>query len=141
MRVHGRRSQYDDAVSFLNQRPPNVPPAHKNCLGLFENGSLIGVADVILHWPTADTAFIGLLQLDESAHGRGLARRFHEHLLERFPEPRRWRLNVVDSNSSATSFWERLGYHDTGDRREWTNPEGDRHSVIVMERAVPRTVD
>jgi len=73
--------------------PPDVEHADKFVWGITLEGGMIGCADVIRGWPSADTAHIGLLLLTESYHGRGLGRRAYEAIEV---QTRRWlRVSVI----------------------------------------------
>jgi GNAT superfamily N-acetyltransferase len=122
-RVHGRPPTAGDAADILHGRPPMLPSQHKHVLGLFDGTQLIGVADVLRGYPTSGYAYIGLLQVVASRHGRGVGRTLHAQVLDQicgWLEVTTVRLAIAEPNSAqAAPFWRRLGYEPTGEIRPW----------------------
>jgi GNAT superfamily N-acetyltransferase len=124
-RVHGRPPTAGDAAEILHDRPPTLPSKNKHVLGLFEGTQLIAVADVLRGYPNSSYAYIGLLQVVASRHGRGIGRALHAHVLHQirgWPEVTAVRLAIAEPNSAqAAPFWRRLGYRPTGEVRPWAD--------------------
>lgn len=63
---------------------------------------------------------MGLLLVREDSHGEGLGREIYESgerlIRKLWPEVARFRLAVALSND-VTGFWNRMGFHDTGERK------------------------
>lgn len=71
VRVTGAPATDDAAFKALSELPPGVDAQNKIDLGLWEGSELAVFADLILGWPHADTAHIGLLMVSTSAKSRG----------------------------------------------------------------------
>ncbi len=79
-------------------------------------GPAVGVLDLHLHYPEPHTAQIGLLLFRESCQGLGYGKETTaaaEAALSRAGY-RALRLSVVDENTDAKVFWERLGFAIVG---------------------------
>lgn len=118
MRVSGRLPGPTDGADVLHDAPPDLPPGGKHCLGVWLDGTLAGVADVLQAWPDPYTAYIGLLLVHGDHEGKGLGRALHDYVLS---EVRGWpgiatlRLGIVETNAAgAAPFWAALGYQPTG---------------------------
>lgn len=137
-RVNGRPFAPADLDDFFEAVPPGISLNQKYSVGIFVADQLVGLADVLDGYPQKGIAYIGLLQIKASEHGRGYARLLHEELRRILPGRKRWRLSVVDTNEQAVSFWEVLGYELTGEIKEWQDADGGVHHVLLME-AEPKT--
>jgi uncharacterized protein len=125
-----------DAQSLMTGCPPDVEHADKFVWGITREGGMIGCADVIRGWPSADTAHIGLLLLTESYHGRGLGRRAYEAIeaqTRRWPPVRTLRLAVVATNAQVLPFWHRMGFTETGEVRPYRYDKLTSESIILTK--------
>lgn len=128
-----------EAQSTFTALPPDRSYADKFVWGLYCGESMGGCADVIRGYPTRETAVIGLLLLAQTWQRRGRGRAFAA-LLERaiggWPEIERLRLGVVVSNTGAYTFWQKLGYRDTGEVKP--APPGILAALRVLEKPLQR---
>lgn len=117
--VSGTRPTADAALEVLTARPPGVSTSQKADLGLWDDDSLVAFADVIVGWPSASVAHIGLLMTDGARQGEGLGRRMHDAVVDWVrgaTEVEVLRLSIVDANADvAEPFWAKLGYQPTGE--------------------------
>ncbi|MGY5763988.1 GNAT family N-acetyltransferase [Brachybacterium sp. DNPG3] len=127
-RIRGSAPAPGDGPEVLTALPPGVDPAAKLVLGLFspaDADALVGLVDVVLHWPEPGTAHIGLLLTREDRRGQGLGRLLHDSLraqLRRLGGIERLRIGIVATNARVASpFWERLGYRPTGEVRPFAD--------------------
>jgi len=81
-----------------------------------EGGPVVGVLDLLFHYPEPGVAHVALLLLRESLQGRGLGREAVTALEEalRAAAFAAVRLSVTDENDAARAFWERVGYAPVG---------------------------
>ncbi len=89
-------------------------------------GELVAVVDLLRGYPDAAVAFIGLLQVRGGWQGRGIGRTAYrlveQYVTAHWPEVRRLRLAVVDTNAEvAAPFWERQGFEVTGETKPYEN--------------------
>jgi RimJ/RimL family protein N-acetyltransferase len=82
----------------------------------------VGAIEVVRGWREAGYAHIGLLLIDERFHGRGVGSASMQ-ALERWvgstwPEAHTLRIGVIETNVAAFRFWQKLGFTDTGERRD-----------------------
>ena len=84
-----------DTQNLMTILPPDNDYADKFMWGIMLDGEMVGCADMIRGWPSADTAHIGLLLLDEAHVGRGLGRGAYEAIeaqVRRWPQVHTLRL-------------------------------------------------
>ena len=100
---------------FEIQLPADWPFEKKWLLGFIQdNGSMIGMADLISNLFAEGVWHIGLFIVSTSLHGSGTAHALYNEL-ESWMRGHggRWaRLGVVEGNVRAERFWERVGYVD-----------------------------
>ena len=97
---------------FFADAPPGSDPVTSLKLGVFEEGRLVGIADLAFGYPEPTDAYLGLMMLAREARGRGLGRLFLHHLEEaaRARGVTRLLLAVLDANPRGCAFWEREGF-------------------------------
>ena len=139
-RVTGEGPAQTAADEIFAALPPDVAPSQKVDLGLWDGPELVAFADVIIGWPDASTAHIGLLITEGARHGEGLGREMHNAVagfVSKNQAIRTLRISIVDTNADlAENFWVKLGYEPTGQAapyssgsvesiaRIWTRPVG-----------------
>ncbi|MGC4936400.1 SET domain-containing protein [Kribbella sp. DT2] len=106
----------------------------------FADGGLVAVVDLLRGYPEQSVAYIGLLQVHGGRHGRGIGRAAYrlveQYVVEHWPEVRRLRLAVVDTNAeSAAPFWIRQGFEPTGEAKAYEN-EAVRSMARLYEKAL-----
>ncbi len=104
-----------------------------------EETAPIGCIDVVRGFPNASTAVLGLLLISESHQRRGLGTFAFEALrvwiAREWPEMKRIRIGVVATNVDAFSFWAKLGFQATGERRKY-NAGTVASETIVLDREI-----
>lgn len=133
-RVPGRGATPEDVHDLFTARPPECAAEQKHTMGLWAEGELVGVADLLVDYPEVGTIYLGLLQICADRQGLGLAARFHRELMVLFSGGSVWRLSVVDSNREVVGFSQRMGYALTGETRPWISPSGVPREALIMER-------
>ena len=109
-----------EALSVLIEAPDGFDPACKRAIGLWNGDRLVAFADVLMGYPNAETAFIGLLAVAGDCHRTGLGRLIHQSVVERARgecnADGNLRLAILDTNKDvAEPFWRSLGYAPTGE--------------------------
>lgn len=124
-RVSGAGPTADAALEVLSALPPGVSTSQKVDLGLWDGESLVAFADVIVGWPSASVAHIGLLMTDGAHQGEGLGRRMHDAVVDwvgDVSDVEVLRLSIVDTNADAAEpFWAKLGYQPTGEASPYSS--------------------
>ncbi|MEV8377011.1 GNAT family N-acetyltransferase [Kribbella sp. NPDC056861] len=123
-RVTGYPPGAADAQSLLMMRPEGLAEEGKRVLGVWEEGQLVAVVDLLRGYPVGHTAFIGLLEVHGEHRGRGVGAAAYglaeEYVVREWPEVRTLRLAVVDTNAQqAQGFWEKLGFESTGESKAY----------------------
>ncbi|HEY9294418.1 MAG TPA: GNAT family N-acetyltransferase [Microlunatus sp.] len=143
-RVTGYPPMPSDALSLTVVRPDGFELKSKHVLGGWHPGwagrdELASVVDLLRGYPAADCAFVGLLLVRFELQGTGLGRQTWqevEGLVSGWPEIRRFRLAVVETNArTALPFWRALGFRETGERQPHQVLE-EPASAILMEKAI-----
>ena len=102
------------AAEFFTDCPPGCDPAASHRLGLFQDGRLVGVAELSFGFPLPGDAYLGLMLLDATLRGQGLGAFFLAEVEAlTAPAPRLY-LAVLAANPRGRAFWERHGFTDTG---------------------------
>ncbi len=120
----------------LKVLPPRTMPEDKFYVGFFAGETLVAVMDLIVRYPNADTAFIGLFMMDKAFQGRGIGsqiiRECFDYLLELgFSAVR---LCFAKGNPQSEAFWRKNGLERTGLEVPYEN-----YTAVVMERKLART--
>jgi ribosomal protein S18 acetylase RimI-like enzyme len=141
LRVTGHPPGPADAQSTLLFVPEGNSPDDKAPFGVWADGELVGVLDLLLRYPDEETVCLGLLQIDRRLQGRGIGaaacRALERDLLPRWPWARRLRLSVVRTNDQVLSFWRRMGFAETGEVRPWRYDKL-RSEAILMDKPLSR---
>jgi RimJ/RimL family protein N-acetyltransferase len=122
VRVTGYPPGPSDALSLLMMRPESVPESRKVVLGVFERGALVAVVDLLRGYPAPEYVFIGLLLVEGVRQRQGVgaaALAAVERYAGQWPEARRFRLAVVDTNAPVLGFWLRMGFEATGEAKPY----------------------
>ena len=114
-----RKPHPSDAVDLLRGLPPPAMPQQKYFWGLWLEDEMIGHLEVLRRWPRAHYLYVGSLFIAERWQRQGYGHAAIEMLSSRthgWPGIRRWRLAVVETQSSALAFWKQCGFSPTGQR-------------------------
>lgn len=138
-RITGYPPGPSDALSALMTLPPGFDPTHKHGVGLWDGAALVAFADVLLGYPDPAVLYVGLLIVHGEHHGKGLGREMHDAVLQRARNTatiQRIRLGIVATNAAvAQPFWQRLGYHPTGEQKPY-HYDHLTSTVALWERAI-----
>lgn len=104
------------AADFFTDGPPGCDPGASWRLGAFQDGALIGVAELSFGFPQAGDAYLGLMLLDPAARGSGLGVTLLADITARARAahaPNLY-LAVLQANPRGRAFWQREGFRPTG---------------------------
>lgn len=109
------------AEGIFKDLPPNCTLESKHVHLIELDHGPIGIAETIIGYPNAQTAFLGLFLINEAYHGKGLGRAAYElwegHIKNQFPEVHTVELGVNDTNHVGMGFWSKLGFVKNGRSR------------------------
>lgn len=130
----GRDPNADTINDFFDDRPPGLGPEDATHIGLFMDGTLIGVLAQSFGYPSNDDSYIGLLVLAKTRRGQGLGTRFLDHATRhaRNRGATRQLVAVLDANPKGRAFWERAGFV----LEKTFLPTADGHTRHRMTRAI-----
>lgn len=99
-------------AGFFKGVPPGCDLAQSVKVGLFEDTSLLGIADMAFGYPEAGDGYIGLMLFDPQARGKGLGKALLALLEEeaRARGTERLFAGVIQANAPARAFWLREGF-------------------------------
>lgn len=105
----------------LTALPPGKTPADKFYVGFFDRTELIAVMDLILGYPAADTAFIGLLMLDIAQQGKGVGSQIVRDCAAYLKtlSYRKIRLGADKDNPQSNAFWRKNGFSPVGETAQY----------------------
>ena len=111
--------------------PPNKTLDDKFFIGFYQEGTLVAICDLILGYPNAVTAFIGLFMMNANFQGQGIGTKIIQEMFVYLKELsfNFIQLAYVKGNPQSKAFWEKNGFLPTG--VEHTLPE---YTKIVMQR-------
>jgi RimJ/RimL family protein N-acetyltransferase len=137
--VEGASPGPDAARETLQALPPMEWPFTRKLVLAFQSadGAIAGVADVLADLFSPGVWHLGLFMTADRLHRSGVSRALYGHL-ERWMRAQgaRWlRLGVVRGNARAERFWERSGYTDVLERRDYLQGR-KRHTLRVMAKAL-----
>lgn len=120
-------------AEFFTSCPPGSDPARTVRLGLFQDDSLLGAAELSFDWPAPMDAFLGLMLFAPKARGHGLGPRLLANIeaIARKARAPALYLGVLAENPRARAFWERMGFAATGFSR--AIPE-TRHLIYRLKK-------
>ena len=140
LRVTGQPPGPADTQSTLMFVPEGRSPEDKAPFGVWADGQLVGVLDLLLRHPDDETVYLGLLLIERGRQGQGIgAAAIHaleRELAARWPWARRLRLSVVRTNDNVLGFWRRMGFSETGAVRPWRYDKL-RSEAILMDKPLP----
>ena len=143
----GRRRRYSAEEtheyigSVLDATPrPGIPVERHAWLLLQSDGELAGVAEMGFVHPVDGIPWIGLLQIRADLKGNGLGRDAVGALeaavvARNFPEVG---LSVLLANEPAQRFWEKVGYHNVGERGDGAMRSAIYHKRLIADPHAPR---
>ncbi len=117
-RITGYPPGAADGLSTLTIVPPDFDPEGKLGLGLWDGGTLVAFADLLLGYPQAEVGYVGLLVVHGARQHQGLGRALHQEVVREASRAglERLRLGIVATNAEvAEPFWTALGYRATGE--------------------------
>lgn len=105
--------------------PPNKSFQDKYYIGFFNHEILVAVMDLILSYPTEETAFIGLFMMNAEYQGKGIGTNIIENVCAGLKKTgfQRIRLAVDKENPQSNHFWIKNCFYVTAENK-----------YIVMER-------
>src|SRR6478735_1990180 len=125
-----------DGRDFLLDRPEGIAHDDKLPFGVWRDGRLVGLLDVVRHWPRRGTLMIGLLLVDGSVARTGVGSAAFAALLDlarTWPDADRLRIGVLTTNTDAMPFWESLGFVATGEVKPYRSGTFESE-VAIYER-------
>ena len=121
----------ESLLEDLSALPPNKTLADKFFVGFYQENHLVAICDLILGYPNAATAFIGLFMVNANFQGQGIGTKIIQEICGYLKELSFIfiQLAYVKGNPQSKAFWEKNGFLPTG--VEHTLPE---YTKIVMQR-------
>ncbi|MGI6254365.1 MAG: GNAT family N-acetyltransferase [Acutalibacter sp.] len=100
----------------LTALPPGRGREHKLFLGLWQQGHLQAVLDLVEGYPDEETLYIGLLELDTSCQGQGLGTALVKALAQESFQAgfSLLRLACLEANTPGLGFWQSMGFTQEG---------------------------
>jgi ribosomal protein S18 acetylase RimI-like enzyme len=97
--------------------PEGHSPDDKAPFGVWADGELVGVLDLLLRYPDDETVYLGLLLIERGHQGQGIGagavQALEREVAARWPWARRLRLSVVRTNDNVLGCWRRMGFTET----------------------------
>ena len=137
--ITGKVAAPNEAENEFVESPPEFPRADQFIFGIYHHDQLIGCAGILRGFRAATKAILGLLLIAEPYQGQGHGVHAYselEKIITSWPGIDTVRLGVIETNTQAFSFWRKMGFSETGERKEKTPPY--IADIIVMEKFLGR---
>ena len=97
--------------------PPGKDYSDKYYVGFFKKETLIAIMDLILEYPTKDTAFIGLFMMDFEYQNKNLGSKIISESAKylKILGFHKIRLGVDKENPQSNAFWKKNGFIAAGE--------------------------
>ena len=97
--------------------PPGKDYSDKYYVGFFEKETLVAIMDLILEYPTKDTAFIGLFMMSLEYQNKNLGSKIISESAEYLKRLgfNKIRLGVDKENLQSNAFWKKNGFAAVGE--------------------------
>lgn len=117
----------------LSALPARKNACDKHYIGFYKGEKLAAVMDLIMGYPTDETAFIGLFMVHDAFHGGGVGSGIIAQAEETLREMgmKYIRLGYVESNLQSRAFWYKNGFRPTGDKSRQ-----EAYSIILMQKTL-----
>ena len=123
----------ESLLSDMKALPRGQSPDDKYFVGYWEGDDLVAVMDLILHYPDAESAYIGFFMMDAARQGRGIGSALMDELSVRLKAKgfEYLRLAYAKGNAQSEAFWHKNGFVNDG-------PEVlmSRYTAVPMARDI-----
>jgi len=122
---------YENLKEVITVLPPNTTMEDKFFLGFYSDNKLIAILDLILKYPTDDTAFIGWFMMNKNFQHKGIGTKIVTDIFA-YLKVKGFsfiRLGYIKGNSESKSFWINNGFTPIG-----VELQEDNYTIVVMER-------
>lgn len=102
----------ESILDDMSALPPGKNQNDKFYIGFFEGEILAAVMDLILGYPTQDTAFIGLFMMNAKYQNQGIGSRIIKECAAHLRKSgyTKIRLGVDKGNPQSNAFWKKNGF-------------------------------
>ncbi len=102
----------EQVLNDLRVTPPGKDRSDKYYLGLYRDGTLMAVLDLIDGYPEPEIAFLGFFMMNAAFQGRGLGSKIITELAEALKAMGKTalRLGIDKGNPQSTHFWKKNGF-------------------------------
>ena len=123
----------ESILNDMTALPPRTPRDRKYYLGYFQEEKLIAVLDLILGYPNAATAFIGLFMMAKSEQGQGAGSRIITECAAFLREEHfhSIRLAYAKGNPQSRAFWKKNQFTETG-----IVSQEATYTAVIMQRVL-----
>ena len=114
---YGREVGIDDIWALAENRPPNLDPNDKFCVGIWKNGTPIAILDYLIKAPAEHVAYLSMLIIHDDYKRQYLGTKFANAFISaaRICGFREVGLGVDDNNQAAFLFWSKVGFVQSND--------------------------
>lgn len=102
----------ESILEDMEALPPNKNYDDKYYIGFFENDSLVAIMDLILGYPTEETAFIGLFMTNVQYQKKGVGSNIVADVCDYLKKLnyKKIRIGVDKENPQSNAFWLKNGF-------------------------------
>jgi len=114
--TEGKRAELSDILSGITAVPEGFNLSDKHFVGIWRDGSIVAVLDLLVGFPDPNCVLIGLLLVHGGLKGRGIGTEIAKSILRASESICRneVRLGVIDKNTRGIDFWTKMGFEQVG---------------------------
>lgn len=100
----------------LSARPYGIGIEDKHFYCVYDDQEIVGMIDLITHYPDAEMLWIGWLIVDQQKHHQGWGTRIYQDIeaQARTLGYQAIRLAVIEENHQGMRFWQKMGFRVIG---------------------------
>jgi ribosomal protein S18 acetylase RimI-like enzyme len=134
--ISGKLPCSNEGEEVFTEIPPTLNSKNKIVMSIVLNNKIIGVIDYLIGYPNNKTIYLGLLLISENEQGKKLGKLSYDILEKSFSKLNGFsiiRLSVLETNFKGISFWLKMGFIFTGEKKIYTN-KSITCNVLLMEK-------
>ena len=126
----------EECIEDITALPPKIEMEKKTYVAFYSQNQCMAVLDFVEGYPRKEVGYIGLLMLNQKAHGKGIAKHIFSKVCEVAKEVGFSKLELAcyETNQIGFAFWSKMGFNEI--RRSVRKVEDEDYVLISMEKSL-----